>query len=169
MLARRFAMAIAIAAGLVGSQAPEYAQQYRQRAGGALDELQRIVAGFDADAGKEGLTASDAIGRLEASSDPLVRSRGADIERTIERQDRLADQLRAMAAAGPLRRLYVMVADMDPDVARGALDAYEPAAPLTSEALVAGGFAALLGWTATHLVAWPIRRRPRARPGTARA
>jgi hypothetical protein len=168
MLARRFAMAIGIAAGLVGSQAPEFAQQYRQRAGGALDELRRIVGGFDADAAKEGLTAADAIGRLEASGDPLVRGRGADIERSIERQDRLAGQLEAMAAAGPLRRLYVMVADMDPDVARGALDAYEPAAPLTSEALVVGGFAALLGWTATHLVAWPMRRRPRPRAATTR-
>jgi hypothetical protein len=31
MLARRLALAIAVLAGLIGSQAPEFAQQYRQR------------------------------------------------------------------------------------------------------------------------------------------
>src|SRR5208337_2052173 len=44
MLARRLAVAIALIAGL------EFAQQYRQRIGGALDELRRIVAEFDAEA-----------------------------------------------------------------------------------------------------------------------
>jgi hypothetical protein len=41
---RRLALAIALIAGLLGSQGPEFAQQYRQRIGGALDELKRIVA-----------------------------------------------------------------------------------------------------------------------------
>ena len=49
MLARRLALAIAVLAGLIGSQAPEFAQQYRQRLGGALEELNRIVSEFDAE------------------------------------------------------------------------------------------------------------------------
>jgi hypothetical protein len=169
MLARRLALAIALVAALIGSQGPEFAQQYRQRAGGALDELRRIVARFDAEAAGENLTPSDAIRRLEADGDPLARKRGEDMQRTIAREDRLAGQLQAMATAGPLKRLFVLVAEMDPEVARGALDAYEPAAPLTFEAAVAAGVAACLGWVATHLVAWPFRRRPRGRTPSARS
>ena len=163
MLTRRLALAIALIAGLIGSQGPEFAQQYRQRAGGALDELKRIVAEFEAEAAGEHLTPPEGVKRLEADSDPLARRRGEAIERTIVRESRLERQLDAMASAGPLKRLAVMVEDFDPEIARRTLDAYEPAAPLTFEALTAAGVAGVLGWTATHLIAWPLRRRPRLR------
>jgi hypothetical protein len=48
MFARRLALAIAVLAGLIGSQGPEFAQQYRQRLGGTLEEIKRIVSEFDA-------------------------------------------------------------------------------------------------------------------------
>ena len=158
MLARRLALAIGLMAGLVGSQGPEFVQQYRQRAGGALDELKRIAAEFYAEAASQHVKPSEAIRRLEENRDILARRRGEDIQRTIERADRLQEQLDAMASAGPLKRLSVMVTDFDPGIARRTLDAFEPAAPLTSEALVVGGLAAALGWAATHAVAWPFRR-----------
>ena len=163
MLARRLAVAIALIAGLIGSQGSEFAQQYRQRIGGALDELRRIVAEFDAEAASEGLTPSEGVRRLEADSDPLARRRGEGMQRTIERAGRLEAQLAAMASAGPLMRLYVMLEDFDPQIARRALDNYEPAAPLTFEALVAAAVAAIAGFAATHLFAWPLRRRLRHR------
>jgi hypothetical protein len=158
MFARRLALAIAIIAGLLGSQGPEFAQQYRQRIGGALDELKRIVADFDADAAREGLTPPRAIGRLEQNNDPLARERGQRMAQTIVRADRLQEQFDAMQSSGPLKRLYVMVKDFDPEIARRSFDSYEPAAPLTFEALAAAGFAAIWGWVATHLFAWPFRR-----------
>ena len=169
MLARRLALAIGLAAAFVGSQGPEFAQQYRQRLGGALDEVKRIVIRFDAEAASQGLTPAEGVRRLEADSDPLAQKRGEDIERTMARADRLEAQLKAMQSAGPIVRLYVLVTDFDPGVARAALDAYEPAAPLSPEALTTAGVAGVLGWTATHLVAWPFRRRPRRASSTAPA
>ena len=167
MLTHKFALAIALVTALAGSQGPEFAQQYRQRAGGALDELKRIVAQFDAETASEGLTPTEGVKRLEANSDPLAHERGVDMEHTIVRADRLDAQLTAMASAGPLKRLTLMVTDFDPDIARRTLDAYEPAAPLTPEALTTAGVAGLLGWAATHVVAWPFRRRPRPRTPSA--
>ncbi len=161
MFARRVAFAIALIAALAGSQGPEFAQQYRQRAAAALDELKRIVAGFNAEAAAEGLTPSEGVRRLEANGDPLAKQRGEDMGRTMARADRLEGQLAAMASAGPVMRPFVMVAKADPEIAERTLDAYEPAAPLTPEALTAAGAAGLLGWGATHLVAWPFRRRSR--------
>ena len=164
MAADKFALAVALAAAFVGAQAPEFAQQYRQRAGGALEELKRIVARFEADAAQEGLTPAEGVRRLEANGDPLARERGEDMETILARTARLDAQLQAMASAGPLTRIAVMAEDFDPDVARGTLHAFEPAAPLTAEALAAAGLAAALGWTATRLLALPYRRRPPARP-----
>ena len=167
MLARRLALAIALIAGLIGSQGPEFAQQYRQRIGGALDELKRIVAAFDAEAARENLTPAEGVRRLETNPDALARKRGEDIAETVARANRLEEQLNAMTSAGPLTRIYALARDFDPEIARRTLDDYEPAAPLTLEALSAAGLAAVWGWAATHLCAWPIRRLRGARRAAA--
>jgi hypothetical protein len=168
---RRLAVAVALIAGVVGSQGPEFAEQYRQRMGGALDELKRIVAQFDAVAAHQGLTTPQALSRLDQNAEPLAQEQGQDMMETIARAERLEGDLEATRSAGPLRRIYVMGKDFDPDLARGTLDNYEPAVPLSLEAVAAAGLAAILGWAATHLAAWPIRRarRPSGRPATERA
>ena len=101
-------MAVALIAGVIGSQGPEFAEQYRQRMGGALDELKRIVAQFDAAAAHRGLTTPQGLGRLEQNADPLARKQGEDMVETIARADRLEGEPEAMRSAGPLRRIYVM-------------------------------------------------------------
>jgi Protein of unknown function (DUF2937) len=163
MLARRLALAIALLAGLIGSQGPEFAQQYRQRLGGALEELNRIVSEFDAEVQRQNLTPAEGLKRLEGNSDPLARERGEDMSEAIARADRLVAQLQAMNSAGPLARLYVVATRFDPEIAHSALDNYEPAVPLSLGALTAGGLAALWGWAATRLIAWPFSRRARLR------
>jgi hypothetical protein len=163
MFVRRLALAIALLAGLIGSQGPEFAQQYRQRLGGAVEELNRIVAEFDAEVQSENLTPAEGLSRLDQNADPLARQRGEDMVETIDRDNRLKEQLQGMIAAGPLTRLYVMAKDFDPQIAQSTLDNFEPAAPLTFEALVAAGLAAIWGWTATRVIASPLRRRSRLR------
>ena len=163
MLARRLALAIAVLAGLIGSQAPEFAQQYRQRLGGALEELNRIVSEFDSEVQRQNLSRAEALKRLEDNSDPLARERGEDMDRAIERAKHLNQQIEAMNSAGPLMRLYVVATNFDPKIAQSTLDNYEPAEPLSLGALTAGGFAAFWGWAATRLIAWPFSRRSRLR------
>jgi Protein of unknown function (DUF2937) len=169
MLARRLALAIAVLAGLIGSQGPEFAQQYRQRLGGALEELNRIVAEFDREVQRQNLTRADALKRLEDNSDPLARERGEDMGRAIGRAQRLDKEIEAIASAGPLVRLYVVATNFDPEVARSTLDNYEPAEPLSIGALTAGGLAALWGWAAARLIAWLFTRRSRLRAASAQS
>ncbi|MBV8472939.1 MAG: DUF2937 family protein [Hyphomicrobiales bacterium] len=163
MLARRLALAIGLLCGLVGAQWPEFSQQYRQRLGGALDELKRIVAAFDAEAASQSITPAEGVTRLKDNADPLARERGADIEADIAREADLEQQIAEMRDAGPLRRLVVMAGDLDAPTARQTLQDFEPAVPVTGEALTLGASAAAAGWAATRLLAWPFRRRSRAR------
>jgi Protein of unknown function (DUF2937) len=163
MFARRFALAVAVLAGLIGSQGPEFAQQYRQRLGGALAELNRIIAEFDAEAQRQNLTPAEGLNRLADNADPLARERGEDMAEAIDRAKRLSKQLHAIESGNPLTRLYVVARNFDPEIAKSALDDYEPAAPLTLGALAAAGLAAFWGWAATHIIAWPFRRRSRLR------
>ena len=131
MLARRLALVIAMLAGLIGSQAPEFAQQYRQRLGGALEELNRIVSEFDTEVQRQNLTRTEGLRRLEDNSEPLARERGEDMDKAINRSERLNAQIQAMNSAGPLMRLYVVATSFDPKIAQSTLDNYEPAAPLS--------------------------------------
>jgi Protein of unknown function (DUF2937) len=169
MFVHRLALAIALLAALIGSQGPEFAQQYRQRLGGAVDELNRIVAKFGAEAQRDNLTPAEGLSRLNQNPDPLARQRGEAMAETMDRANRLEGQLQAMASAGPLMRLFVMAKGFDPQIAESTLNTYEPAAPLTFEALMAAGLAAVWGWAATHLIAWPLRRRSRLRAMRARS
>lgn len=136
MILRRIFFALAVLAGLCASQLPEFAQQYRQRLGGAIDELARIVADFDREAQGHGLTREAAIARLKTNADPLASGRGLAMAETTARMDRLSWQRDVMNRATPLRGLAVALTDLDPAVARGAMQDYEPALPLTTEGLL---------------------------------
>ena len=169
MFTRRLAVAIGLLFALIGTQGPEFSQQYRQRLGGALDELKRIVSTFNADAAKQSVTPVEAIARLEGNPDPLAQARGAAIEADIARRDKLQGALDAMQGAGPVQRLTAMAADFDPVIADDTFQNFEPAVPVTSEALLVGALALVIGWGGTHVCAWPIRRRWRERREKRRA
>ena len=159
MFARRIAVAIGLLAALLGTQWPEFSQQYRQRLGGALDEVTRALDAFASDAASQSLTPDAALERLAANADPLARERAEAVKAERVRKARIADSLQAMKDAGPMARLVVMARDYDGQVAAGAYQAFEPAIPLGSEGWIVGAVGFVIGWLATHVTAWPVRRR----------
>jgi hypothetical protein len=159
LMIRRIALAIGLIFALAGSQIPEFAQQYRQRLGGAIDELNRMIAQFDSEAAGQSLTRAEGVARLKANPDPLAEQRGAAIESDVDREARLTRQQEAFKLGGSLTRLASLIENFDPTTLAKAVRDYEPALPISVEAFVVAGVALLIGWGATHLCAWPIRRR----------
>ena len=159
MLLRRLAIAIGLLCALLGSQGPEFAQQYRQRLGGALDELNRMVARFDAEVAGQSLNRAQGLERLEKNDDPLARQRGEAVAGEIDRAERLQRQQDAMKNAGPLTRLAALAENFDAPTLHQAIADFEPAIPVTAEALIIAAIGLVAGWGATHLFAWPVRRR----------
>ena len=159
----RVAILFGLLFGLVGTQAPEFAQQYRQRLGGAVDELQRVLANFDRAAASQGLDRQSGIARFENNSDPFVKGQGAEVQRLQARETRLATQLQDMDRSGPVVRLLVLARDFDPGIAKSAIGNFTPAVPVTLESAASGLVGFLLGLGLTHALAWPVRRRRRRR------
>ena len=159
ILLRRFALAVGLLCGLVGAQAPEFAQQYRQRLAGSVDELTRVVATFDAEAHAKSLTPDAAIARLKQNADPLAQERGRDMADDKVRLNHLHDALLAFTGAQPVKRLLAVAETFDAQTARRAWGDFAPAVPTTAEGFVVAFACALLGWLATHLSLWPARRR----------
>jgi hypothetical protein len=156
-----------LALGLCFSQFPEYAQQYEQRLGGAVDELRIVTTEFDAAAAAAGLSRDDAFARYAASPDDFLVGRGVGMKATFARYDRLSADLADLRGAGPLQRLQHLGQYLDSDVGARALEHYKPAVPVTPEGLfwALGGFG--LGYfslsAALGVLALPFRRRRRGR------
>ncbi|WP_131118364.1 DUF2937 family protein [Lichenihabitans psoromatis] len=159
MIFRRFALAIGLLFAGLASQLPEFTQQYKQRLGGAIDELRSIVTQFDAEAASQSLNRDQGIARLRGNSDVLAQERGASIAETTAREERLERQRASFDTAGPLSQYAVLAKDFDPGIARQAYADYQPALPVTTAGFVSAGIGLVVGWLATHLVALPIRRR----------
>ncbi len=163
MIFRRIVVFLALVCGLVLSQIPEFAQQYRQRLGGALDELHTILNQFDSEALQEGLSRHQGIQKLENSLDRLVQGRGQSLETIETREAKLSRQLEDLSNGKSVSRLLALGSAIDSDVAARALRSYEPAVPVTSEGFVIGFGGFVVGWLLIHAIAWPLRRRGKFR------
>ncbi|TNF21537.1 MAG: DUF2937 family protein [Rhodobacteraceae bacterium] len=163
------ARALMLAGGLTGaaglSQFPEFSQQYAQRLGGAVDELSRVVAEFDADAASVGLNRQEALADL-AGGGAMARARAETMARTLDRHARLSEDLAALQGAGPFTRAYLAANMTDRQIARRAWEAYKPALPVTFEGAAFAGVGFLGGLmllgSLMSLLRMPFRRRRRA-------
>ncbi|MDB5623892.1 MAG: hypothetical protein JWR39_2455 [Devosia sp.] len=158
---------LALAAML--SQFPEYAQQYTQRLGGAVDELRVITQDFDRAAAAGGLDRQAALARYSASSDAFLAGRGTSMAQTFTRYDQLSAALSRIEDVGPFERLRSLPAFVDTDIGRRTLQNFKPAMPLTPEGLLYAGAGFLFGYVLFsaiyRLLALPFRRRPRPARG----
>ncbi|MEM7426591.1 MAG: DUF2937 family protein [Pseudomonadota bacterium] len=167
MIARLVASLFMAGIGIsAGSQAPEFAQQYYQRLGGAVDELRTVVEDFDRDAQKNGLERDAALERMIRNSDNLVRDRGSTMSTTIRRHERITGQLRALESAPEIMRPVIALRAMDDEIAKRTLEVYRPAVPLTLPGLAYGfigmivlGFLTWLLMAVMRLLVKPIWAR----------
>ncbi|QDZ12545.1 DUF2937 family protein [Devosia ginsengisoli] len=131
---------------LVLSQFPEYAQQYTQRLGGAVDELRVITEDFDRAAAAGGLDRPAALARYEASNDSFLAGRGTSMSATFQRYDQLSATLTRIEHADAVERLQSLPAYLDTDIGRRTLESYKPAVPVTMEGILYAGGGFILGY-----------------------
>lgn len=145
------------------SQFPEYAQQYTQRLGGAVDELRVITERFDRDAAAAGLDRTQALSRFQASSDTFVSGRGRSEEANFTRYAELSQTLDRIANADPIERFRNLPSYLDSDIGRRTLENYKPAVPVTPEGILYAGVGFALGYLVlsalVKVATMPFRRR----------
>lgn len=163
MILRRFALFLALVVGLAMTQLPEFVQQYRQRLGGAIDELAANVARFDSDSAQQGLTQSGGIDRLRANPDRFVRQRGDQEQENVVRLETLRTAQAAFRGEGQVAGLMTFVTHYDARVARGAFNEFAPAVPTSPEAFVLGLIGFLFGGGVVALTGHQMRRGRRRR------
>jgi hypothetical protein len=168
---RRFlSMVGGIALGVVLSQFPEYAQQYEQRLGGAVDELRIIAEDFRAAAGAAGLTEEQALARYAGVNDEFIADRGRSMGQVLARYTALSAALEQIRGASGWERFTLLPKFLDSDIGARALQNYRPAVPVTLEGFAYAGAGLLLGYLLTsglvRFALLPFRRRPPRPPET---
>ena len=165
MRAHPVAFVMGLLVGFALSQAPEFAQQYRQRLGGAIGELQRIIQQFDEDSRRSGYDRTAALRLMARNSEQLIRDQAGRMEETIARHDRLRAQESAFRNGGPFARISAFILNFDRPLAQGTVLAYEPAVPMTTEGLLlaGGGFLAAYLLLPAFGESWRRRRQLRAK------
>lgn len=152
-----------IGLALTLSQFPEYAQQYTQRLGGAVDELRVVTEDFDRAALAGGLDREQALSRYNASNDDFLAGRGTSMSATFQRYENLSATLARIEGAGPVERFQALPAYLDTDIGRRTLEAYRPAIPVTMEGILYAGGGFILGYLVLsglwRFLAMPFRRR----------
>ena len=128
----------------VTSQVPEFAQQYRQRLGGAVAELKVIVEDFDKDAAASNLERSQALSEMKGSDNAFSRDRGSSMERHISRFEGLSLQRREMEQSFSIVRPWHMLKNADAKITNETWQDFEAAIPLTTPGILWGAFGALI-------------------------
>jgi hypothetical protein len=145
------------------SQFPEYAQQYTQRLGGAVDELRVITEDFDRSARAAGLDRAGALQRYDTTTDAFIAGRGAAMGATFERYETLKQTLARIEGAGPVERFQSLPAYLDTDIGQRTLEVYKPAVPVTLEGILYAGGGFILGYLTLsglwRFLTLPFRRR----------
>ena len=163
MLGRMLTLVMGLLGGAFFSQAPEFAQQYRQRIGGALDELRAVITRFDTAATDNGLDRGQALDLYSASPQSFLRSQGDAMRYSFRRYESLEQQRQELAQASPLAKPFVILRNPDPDLVRNAWTDFSPGVPLTFAGLAWAGIGLILGWLASALMGTASLRAARRR------
>ncbi|EJZ21137.1 DUF2937 family protein [Rhizobium sp. Pop5] len=162
-IARIIAVAAGVVGGMVFSQAPEFAQQYRQRIGGAIDELRVIVEDFSQQAATHHLDRQEALNAYAQSSDDFLRDRGVSMQSTITRYETLLSQQQKLGTAAPVAKPFVLVGNADDVVFANTWRDFVPGVPVSFAGLVWGAIGFIGGWVVAAVLGlgtrWVVRGR----------
>lgn len=158
-LGRILGLLVALSGGLVTSQAPELAQQYRQRMNGAMNELGGVIAAFDRDAANNNLTRADVLKVYDASTVPVLRDRGRSMREAIDRYGNLVAQSQAFESLPPIMRPAALLKSPDTVLLKGTISDFEPAVPVTPHGLVWTALGVIFGGGLSWLIGRLFRRR----------
>lgn len=156
---------VMILGGLAGaaflSQFPAFHQQYLQRIGGTLDEVNRQIDALDDRAAEQGLDRYGYIRRFLNNTDASVHSEGLYLENLLVRQIRIRQSIEKLREAPAAMQLPILVQYLDTETAQGVMDDFVPALNLSTTGLIYAGSGFGAGFLGTGFLTVFIPRRRR--------
>lgn len=137
---------VLLAAFLVAGCVPAFIAQYRQRLGGALDQVTKDLAPFREIAKQfHGGKLEKLIEHHQFSPDATFQAEGNAIQAMVRSMDRLRDAVQALET-DLIHQVLALVNRGDPQIAKATWAAYEPAMSFSLEGLLFAGGVAVSVW-----------------------
>ncbi len=137
---------VLLAAFLVAGCVPAFVAQYRQRLGGALDQVIKDLAPFREIAKKlHGGNIEKLVEHHQFSPDPTFQAEGSAIQAMLRSLDRLRSAVEALDT-DLIHQVIALAKRADPQIAKATWAAYEPALSFSAEGLLFAGGVALVAW-----------------------
>lgn len=162
-IAKTIAIAAGLAGGTVFSQAPEFAQQYRQRMGGAIDELRVIVDDFTTQAAAHKLDRQEALNVYTRSPDDFLRDRGVSMRSTIDRYEALVLQQVHLGVATSVAKPLVLMEGADERLLSNTWKDFVPGIPVSIAGAIWAAIGFFCGWAIAASLGLVSRRVVRRR------
>jgi len=163
MFRRTASLAAGVILAAVVAQVPEFAQQYLQRLGGQIDEIDLQVEALDRRAAEAGLARGAYVRRFLDNDDRVIKGEGEYMVAVLARHTLLHAAYDAMVVAPLWQRPLRMVRHHLPETSRATLAVFKPALPLTAEGLAYAAAGFFGGWALAALLLVPFRRRRHGR------
>lgn len=137
----------------VGSQIPEFMQQYQQRLAGHVDELNHLLSQLRQTAAYSGKSLEQYIQKFTLNSDPDFARQGEFMQGVVNRWQELHQALYHLSESSLWSRPYVFVKELQVDIAHSTLASFQPGMSLTIEGLCYTGIGILIGFTLYQILA----------------
>lgn len=129
----------------IGSQIPEFMQQYTQRLGGHVDELSHLLAALKKSVARNHKNIESYIQKFLSNSDTDITLQGEFMQSILLRWQKLSASLHSLVESSVWERPYVFVKNLDSDIFASTVGAYHPGISLTVEGLCYTVVGVLLG------------------------
>lgn len=146
---------------LVGGMVPGFVAQYKQRLGGALDQVLKDLKPFQEIAKQYHNGSLETLIRHHLnSSDATFRDEGAGIAKMVETAQRLNEAMQSMQG-NLLSQVKYLARRADPDMLHATWTAFTPSFSFTLEGLMVAGAVGFGLWAVVMLLIAIVRRMPR--------
>lgn len=141
-----------VAGAFIGSQVPQFMQQYTQRLAGHVEALQKLIHQLHQIASLSQKTLEQYIQKFVDSGDPDFIQQGDFMQGILNRWQELHLALNNLTQSSIWLRPYYFLKDLQPDIAHSTLSSYQPGLSLTIEGLCYAGAGMILSWALYQIV-----------------
>ncbi len=130
----------------IGSQIPQFMQQYTQRLAGHVEALQKMIHQLREISSLSHKTLEQYIQKFQDSPDPEFVLQGDFMQGILNRWAELQQALDHLTQSSMWVRPYYFLKDLQPDIAHSTFASFQPGVNLTIEGLSYAGVGMILGW-----------------------
>ena len=145
-----------VAGAFIGSQIPQFMQQYTQRLAGHVDALQKLINQLHQMAAFSHKNLDQYIQKFKESADPDFIRQGDFMQGIVTRWQELQQALNHLTQSPFWLRPYYFLRDLQSDIAHSTFASFQPGINLTIEGLCYAGGGMILGWALYQLIATGI-------------